>query len=117
MLTACKKDNPTAVPFSAVIEMITPNSGTVVNGGNSFPVQATITSNREMHGYHIIVYNGSDESVVYENQYHEHGTTFNVNETVPHSLTSAAPLRLIIEATGDHEGDRASKTTEFSYQP
>lgn len=116
-LFSCKKDNNQSIPFSGNISINYPTENDTVTGGTSFVVTATITANQEMHGYHIVVYNQNDQSVVYENQYHEHASTFAVSETVAHTLSTTTPLRLVIEGAGDHESEIFSKEVIFQYVP
>lgn len=116
-LFSCKKDNNQSVAFSGSISINYPAENDTVTSGSSFIVTATITANQEMHGYHIVVYNQNDQSVVYENQYHDHATTFNVSETVTHTLSTSTPLRLVIEGAGDHESEIFSEEVIFQYVP
>jgi hypothetical protein len=118
VLVSCKKkDDDDHIDFSGTIAIDTPAENDTINGGSSFFVTGTITGNMEMHGYHVIVYNEDDQSVVYENQYHEHGTSYVVNEAVTHTLSTGTPLRLYIQAAGDHEGQTVTKERLFYYVP
>lgn len=116
-LFSCKKKESENLPFSGNISVGYPTENDTVTGGSSFIVTATITANQEMHGYHVVVYNQNDQSVVYENQYHDHASTFAVSETVTHTLSTAVPLRLVVEGAGDHESEIVSKEIVFQYVP
>lgn len=117
VLSACKKDNDDETPFSGTVTITAPAESAVISGGSSFSVTGTITGNQEMHGYHIIVYNQNDQSVVYENQYHDHAESYTINETVTHTLVASTPLRLVVEAAGDHESEKVTKEVLFAYAP
>jgi hypothetical protein len=117
VIVSCKKKNDDDINFAATITVDTPAAGDTIHGGNSFFVTGTISANDEMHGYHITVYNQNDQSVVYENQYHLHASSYVVNEAVTHTLTTAVPLRLVVEAASDHEGDAITKEVLFRYEP
>lgn len=116
-LAACKKKDKDDTPFSGTITITAPAESATINGGSSFAVTGTITGNREMHGYHIIVYDQNDQSVVYENQYHDHAESYTISETVSHTLTASTPLRLVVEVAGDHEDESVTKEVLFGYAP
>lgn len=116
--SSCKKDDDKDdVAFQGTITITAPAEGSTITGGSSFSITGTITGNKEMHGYHVIVYNQNDQSVVYEDQYHEHGSSYTLNEMVTHTLTTATPLRLYVEAAGDHDGATVVKEVLFNYAP
>lgn len=115
--SSCHKKENIATPFTGTITINTPVAGDTIHGGSSFLVTGTITGNVQMHGYHVIVYNQNDQSVVYENISVDHQTTYSVHETVSHMLSVTTPLRLLIEVAGDHEGSTITKEVLFSYAP
>jgi hypothetical protein len=117
VVAACKKKNNDDIHFAGTISIDTPAAGDTIHGGNSFFVTGTISANDEMHGYHLTVYNQDDQTVVYENQYHLHASSYVMNEAVTHTLTAATPLRLVVEAASDHEGDALTKEVLFTYEP
>jgi hypothetical protein len=114
--SSCKKDDD-HTPFEGTITITAPQPNATIQGGSSFTVTGTISGNMEMHGYHVVVYNQNDQSVVYENSHHDHASSYTLNETISHTLTSATPLRLFIEASGDHDGSTVTKEVLFTYAP
>lgn len=118
IFSACKKeDKEEETPFSGQIAITFPDSGTGIVGGTSFPVTATISGNKEMHGYVLTIYNTNNQTVVYTTQNTNHATSYTINETVTHNLTMATPLKLVIEVEVDHDGETLKKEILFSYQP
>jgi len=117
-ITACKKDkNEDHMEFEATITVSSPSENDTITGGTSFLVTGSIAANMEMHGYHVELYNSSDNSLLYENEYHEHSESFTLNETVTHALTAQTALKLKIEAAGDHEGSTVTKEVHLTYIP
>ena len=117
-VASCKKDDKEEeTAFSGTIVLNSPENGTVISGGSGFQIIATISGNKEMHGYVLTVYNETNQSVVYTSNNLNHATAYSINETATHNLTVATPLRLVIEAEVDHDGQTLKKEILFSYQP
>lgn len=114
---SCKDKVAEKPEFSGTITVQSPVENDTIKGGTSFTVTGTITGNTIMHGYSIQVYNQLDQDVVHDQTHHEHSTSFAVNETVTHTLSDTIPLRLVLEAAGDHEGAVVHKEVLFIYIP
>lgn len=112
-----KKKSSTATPFTGTITVDSPAVNDTVHGGSTFLITGTITGNVQMHGYHIVIYNQVDQSVVYETVSVDHETAYTLHETATHTLTATTPLRLLIEVAGDHEGSTITKEVLFAYTP
>jgi hypothetical protein len=113
---SCKKDDD-HTPFEGTITIITPQPNDTIQGGNSFTITGTVSGNMEMHGYHVVLYNQNDQSVIYNNAHHDHASSYAMSETVSHTLTSVTPIRLFVEASGDHDGSTVTKEVLFTYAP
>lgn len=117
-VVSCKKDDQNEeTAFSGTITLNSPENGTVISGGSGFQIIATISGNKEMHGYVLTLYNNMDQSVIYTSNNLNHASSYSINETATHNLTVATPLRLVIEAEVDHDGETLKKEIIFSYQP
>lgn len=117
-LFSCKKDgNTETVTLSGTITISNPVEGDTLQCDSLFSVNAVISGNKVMHGHYVVIYNQNDQSVLYENQVHDHASSYALNETVTHHYTTVTPLRLVIEAAGDHEGELLTKEILFSVTP
>jgi len=117
--TACKKDKKDDHDdnFTGTIAITAPQEASTIQGGTTFVVTGTISGSSEMHGYHVIIYNQNDQSVVFENLHTDHAASYTISETVTHTLTTATPLRMVVEAETDHDGNMLTKEILFNYAP
>lgn len=116
--SSCKKDEQNEeTAFSGNIVLNSPENGTVISGGSGFQIIATITGNKEMHGYVLTLYNNNDQTVLYTSHDLDHATSYSINELATHNLTVSTPLKLVIEVEVDHDGETMKKEILFSYQP
>lgn len=117
-ISSCKKDNHhDHASFEGTITITAPETNSTIQGGNSFTITGTIAGNMEMHGYHVVVYNQNDQLPIYDNVTDAHASFYELNETVTHSLTDTTPLRLFVEAIGDHDGTTVTGEVLFTYVP
>ena len=117
--TACKKEKKTTedTVFSGTITISAPAENATITGGTSFLVTGTITGNMEMHGYHVAVYKTANDELIFEEEEHEHASSFTISKQVTHALSDTTALKLVVEAAGDHEGSTVTKEVHFTYIP
>lgn len=115
-LVSCKKKKSDTTPaFTGSVTLTNPAEGDTVSG--NFSINGKITSNSEMHGYHIGVYRTDTEDLIYEKQYHLHQSAYDISETVTHSLNAVTNLKVVVEAVVEHESENVTKTVNFVFKP
>jgi hypothetical protein len=118
LLFACKKENNTTeTPLIGTIDIAQPLKNDTLIIDSMFTISTFISANKELHGHYLVVYNQLDQSVVYEHQVHEHGTTYSLNDTVAMTISALTPLRIVVEAAGDHAGELITKERLFWLTP
>lgn len=121
LFSGCKKDEDDQA-FSGSISVENPKEGIIITGGNSFPITATISGNKTMFGFDLVVYNTNDQSEVYTLTESGKAKTYTINTFADHSLTSSTPLKMVItvykgNGNGNGAGETMTKEVNFSYQP
>lgn len=116
-LTACKKDKSTDDSTehedhaTAVITITSPNENDTIQG--NFSVTGTIVGTANLHGYQVTITNALNDSIVYQNEVHDHLANFTINQAITNPYTSYTPFKLEVVAALDHDGNTASKTVHF----
>jgi hypothetical protein len=116
-LTACKKDKSTDDSAehedhaTAVITITSPHENDTIQG--NFSVTGTIVGTANLHGYQVTVTNALNDSIVYQNEVHDHLANFTINQAVTHTYSTYTPLKLVVVAALDHEGNTETKTIHF----
>lgn len=116
-LSACKKDKSTNDNHghedhaSAVINIASPNENDTIQG--NFTITGTIVGTAELHGYQVTVTNALNDSIIYQDDVHDHLANFTLNQAVTHSYTAYTPLKLEVVAALDHDGNTETKTVHF----
>ncbi len=116
-LTACKKDKSTDDSAehedhpTAVITITSPNENDTIQG--NFSVTGTIVGTGNLHGYQVTVTNALNDSIIYQNEVHDHLANFTINQAVTHAYTTYTPFKLEVIAALDHDGNTAVKTVHF----
>ena len=116
-LTACKKDKATDESTehedhpTAVITITSPNENDTIQG--NFSVTGTIVGTANLHGYQVTVTNTLNDSIIYQNDVHDHLANFTINQAVTHNYTAYTPFKLEVVTALDHDGNTASKTVHF----
>lgn len=121
MVAGCKKDEDNT-SFSGTITVENPKEGIIISGGDSFPVMATISGNKTMFGFDLVIYNTNDQSEVYSLVETGKAKTYTINTFANHNLTASTPLKLVItvykgNGNGNGNGETMTKEINFSYQP
>lgn len=116
--TACKKDKSTDDDHSeheehatAIITITSPNENDTIQG--NFSVTGNIVGTANLHGYQVTVKNVLNDSIVYQNEVHDHLAEFTINQSVTHGYTVYTPFKLEVVAALDHDGNTATKTVNF----
>jgi hypothetical protein len=116
-LTACKKDKSTDDSHghddhaTAVITITSPTENDTIQG--NFSVTGTIVGTEDLHGYQVTVTNTLNDSIIYQNEVHDHLANFTINQAVTHVYTTYTPLKLDVVAALDHDGNTTTKTVHF----
>lgn len=116
-LAACKKDKTTDGTSeeenhpTAVITITYPSESDTIQG--SFTVTGTIAGTGNLHGYQVTVTNTLNDSIIYQNEVHDHLADFTINQSVSHSFSTYTPLKLEVLTALDHDGHTAVKTLYF----
>lgn len=113
---SCKKDEVKEVAFEGGITVTNPNAGDTISGTKTI-VTGSITGNMEMHGYHIVLYKTSDNSILAETEVDHHSSSITLNDTLVYSVSQLTPVRLHIESAYNHEGDMTTKDVNYVIQP
>ncbi len=117
VISACKKEETQAVPFSGSIQIFSPSLNDTVSNTPSFQIVALAEANKEMHGYSIQVFDNSTEALLFEDQQHTHSRSYSIQKDIHLTITDTTALRLVIETAGDHADEKQSKTQHFLLIP
>ncbi len=115
-LGSCKKETEEETPFEGGITIIAPITDDTMTGPK-FILVGNINGNMAMHGYHVVLYKQSDNSVIAEYDKDEHATSITIHDTITHGLATPTAVRLYIESAYNHEGDVTSKEVNFVIEP
>jgi hypothetical protein len=76
--------------------------------GDSVQIVGTISSNEELHGYHIDLINKTaSDSVVFSKENHDHASSYTIEEYWENNVSSHSDMLLKITVTADHDnGDK-----------
>ncbi|MDF3026467.1 MAG: hypothetical protein K0S23_774 [Fluviicola sp.] len=116
-LSACKKDKKTNSTTeeenhpTAIITITSPLENDTIQG--NFTVTGTIDGTENLHGYQVTVTNTLNDSIIYQNEVHDHLADFTINQAVSQTYTTFTPLKLEVLVALDHDGNTAVKTVHF----
>ncbi|MDR0803074.1 hypothetical protein [Fluviicola sp.] len=112
-LASCKKDKSSKnEPVSAVVMITNPHDGDTIQG--NFTLTGTIVGTANLHGYQITVTNTLNDSIIYQNEVHDHAANFTVNQAINHGFSNYTLLKLDLVAALDHDGNTTSKKVQFT---
>lgn len=112
---SCKKEKAEEV-FEGGIAVTAPTANDTVSGTYTV-VTGSITGNMELHGYHMVLYKLSDNSILAEEELDEHSSAITLQDTLNYTVTEPTPVKLYIESAYNHEGDMTTKTVNYVIQP
>lgn len=113
IFTSCKKDKSTEdEAVTAVVTITNPHDGDTIQG--NFAVTGTIHGSASLHGYQITLTNTWNDSIIYQNEVHDHAADFTVNQAITHGFSSFTPLKLDLVVALDHDGNTTSKSVLFT---
>ncbi|MGV3612083.1 MAG: hypothetical protein ACO1N0_14085 [Fluviicola sp.] len=117
-LTACKKDKSTDDDHddheehaTALITLTNPHENDTIQG--NFSITGSIVGTANLHGYQVTVKKAANDSIIYQNEVHDHLAEFTINQSVTNSFTVYTPLKLEVVVALDHDGNTESKTVNF----
>lgn len=112
-LFSCKKEKKSEEEnVTASVSLINPLEGDTIQG--NFTVNGVIAGTAKLHGYQVTITNASNDSIIYQNEVHDHLADFTVNQPVNHGFSSYTPLKLDLVVALDHDGNTVSKTVHFT---
>lgn len=112
-LASCKKDkSPEDEVVSAVVTITNPHAGDTIQG--NFTLNGTIVGTASLHGYQVTVTNTLNDSIIYQNEVHDHAADFTVNQAISHGFSNYTPLKLDLVVALDHDGNTTSKSVLFT---
>ena len=117
-LTACKKDKSTDDDHddhedhaTALITLTNPHENDTIQG--NFSITGSIVGTANLHGYQVTVKKAANDSIIYQNEVHDHLSEFTINQSVTNPFTVYTPLKLEVVVALDHDGNTESKTVNF----
>jgi hypothetical protein len=113
---SCKKDGTNDVAFEGGITITSPNAGDTISGTQTI-VTGSITGNMDLHGYHVVLYKASDNSILAETEVDHHSSSITLHDTLVYSVSQLTPVRLHVESAYNHEGDMTTKDVNYVIQP
>lgn len=122
-LTACKRDKEDEQPqtpnpaLTANISVSSPEENASYTLGEEVHINATVTADFQMHGYHVYIINLTADDTVFYVHPHAHGTSYDIHEHWTNDVTEHSDMKLKIIATLDHDGTTAVKEVPFHCHP
>ena len=113
---SCKKDTVEEETFEGGITITNPTANDTISGTQTI-VTGSISGNMTLHGYHIVLYKTSDNSILAEKEVDNHSSSITLNDTLTYSVSQVTPVRLHIESAYNHEGDMTTKDVNYVLQP
>jgi len=117
LFTSCKKE--TVAPsngFQGLISVSNIEANDTISE-STFILKGSIVGEVTMHGYHVVLYNQADNSVLKEYKNHIHSNVIALNDTIDSGVSSVTQVRLFIESAYDHDGNGITKTVKFYIKP
>jgi len=118
LLQACqKKDNTVATPAQVNISISSPVNGQTFHSSDTVLIKADVSYPTELHGYEIKITDTATGLILFDDAQHVHNDHFSINEQWNDKPSQAATLKMEVIAEVDHDGNTATKTVLFKYQP
>lgn len=118
LFIACDDDKDEDQKLDATITIESPTTGQVFEKGDTVLIKATIESVQELHGWQVVIRRKADNSIVYENDRHEHGEVLIIQEKWVNNVTAHTDLMLEVTAALDHTGKNLkTETVSFHCHP
>ncbi len=111
--TSCKKDDPKPDERQSIVTISTPTEGEKFAPQATVNITGEIKSSDELHGYQVVIRKKSDNSIVFEQNKHTHGTTVTINETWINDLHGHNDMELEVIGVLDHDGNTISNKVNF----
>ena len=115
LLTFCSRQNDEMNLPQATIQITAPVEHSVVRFGETLSIKGTATSNAEMHGYEIGIRKSGGSNQFFQN-YHGHGNTIVIEESLKNTINETVDMELVINVILDHELHKQSKIVQFKIQ-
>lgn len=117
-LVSCKKDEETkkesSVPaLSANIQIAQPIQNAIIAADSVVYMNATITADFHMHGYHAWLINSTTNDTVWTTDSHSHGESMLLSSQWTNNVAVESDMLFKITATLDHDGATETKSVAF----
>jgi hypothetical protein len=117
-LVSCKKDEETkkesSVPaLSASIQIAQPLQDAIIAADSIVYMNATITADFQMHGYHAWLINTTTNDTVWSAHPHTHGETLLLSDQWINQVGTESDMLFKITASLNHDGATQSKSVAF----
>lgn len=108
LLVSCKKETEEQSQESeaeVVLNLLAPTENQTYQFGDTVRILGTISSTSDLHGYNLRLNHPIWNMFVINKAFHEHGTSFIVNEYWVNTVSDTTQLKLIFDVAIDHEGN------------
>jgi hypothetical protein len=112
---SCKKVTTNTIQ-DVTIDILSPTPNQQFALGDTIKVIAKVTSNKEIHGYSLVIKKISGGQVK-NNSDHEHGTSLTINKYWVNNLTESSDMIADITVELDHDGSTTTKSVIFKCHP
>lgn len=113
---SCKKETEDPVAPTVSINLSHPEENAFITD-SLLHINGTITSNAEIHGYLITLYNAADMGVLFDTAVGDHTAQFNVDYSPSVTVSDTISAKLVIEVAVDHDGTTKKFERNFSIIP
>ena len=114
---SCNKDKTDDDPaFEGGITITAPTASDTISGTQTI-LTGTISGNLTLHGYHVVLYKVSDNSVLDEYEIDQHATSFTLHDTLNYTISAITPVKLHVESAYNHDGDMTTKDVLYVVKP
>lgn len=106
-LASCKKETEEQSHESeaeVVLSLVSPTENQTYQLGDTVRILGTISSTSDLHGYNLRLNHPVLNMFVINKAFHEHGTSFKVNEFWVNNVTDTTVLKLTMDVAIDHDG-------------
>lgn len=110
-IASCKKDNPEEekTKEQPVFTFVYPTENQVYEFGDTVQIKGTIVAAYDMHGYNVKISNTKTNTLVLNQGYHEHGSSFTFNESWKNTVADTSQMKITVDVAIDHDGNLATK--------
>lgn len=97
---------------SATISFIAPLEHSTFHMGDTIQIEATIEATSPLHGWNLTITHGSDQSVLFQKDSHDHAQNLNIKESWV-AAGNAGTIYVNLEAIINHDENKVNKSIEL----